>query len=172
MQLTSWTRRNIAATPVRPAGTEQPRVDSAWSDACCTLWRLSVSRDAGDGGFSLSRRSGGFDKGRWPVRWSSDRAGFWPARISSIWAIARVPLSNPLRLRAEEELRPLRSLRFRASRPALAPPLRERQRELRRARRVGGASGPAGRLETVQKVCTDPFRHRSGTVSGGLSDPG
>ena len=33
-----------------------------------------------------------------------------------------------------------------------APPLRERQPELRRARRVGGASGPAGRLETVQKV--------------------
>ena len=36
---------------------------------------------------------------------------------------------------------------FRASRPALAPP----QRERRRARRVGGASGPAGRLEDVQK---------------------
>ena len=35
---------------------------------------------------------------------------------------------------------------FRASRPALAPPERERQRELRRARHVGGASGPAGRL--------------------------
>ena len=30
-----------------------------------------------------------------------------------------------------------------------APLQRERQRELRRARRVGGASGPAGRLETV-----------------------
>jgi hypothetical protein len=39
-----------------------------------------------------------------------------------------------------------------------APPLRERQRELRRARRVGGASGPAGRLETVQIICTDEER--------------
>jgi hypothetical protein len=29
------------------------------------------------------------------------------------------------------------------------------QRERRRARRGGGAGGPAGRLETVQKVCTD-----------------
>jgi hypothetical protein len=34
----------------------------------------------------------------------------------------------------------------------LAPPERERQRERRRARRGGGASGPAGRLETVQKA--------------------
>jgi hypothetical protein len=43
---------------------------------------------------------------------------------------------------------------FRASRPALARPERERQRERRRGRRGGGASGPAGRLETVQKVLT------------------
>src|SRR6516164_5063317 len=28
---------------------------------------------------------------------SGDRAGFWPARISPIWAIARVPLSTPPR---------------------------------------------------------------------------
>jgi hypothetical protein len=32
----------------------------------------------------------------------------------------------------------------------------ERQRERRRARRGGGAGGPAGRLETVQKVLTRP----------------
>jgi hypothetical protein len=41
---------------------------------------------------------------------------------------------------------------FHASRPALARPERERERERRRARRGGGASGPAGRLEDVQKV--------------------
>jgi hypothetical protein len=45
------------------------------------------------GGLTSSRRSGGFDKGRWPVRWLGDRAGFWPAPVSPIWAIARVPLS-------------------------------------------------------------------------------
>ena len=53
------------------------------------------------------------------------------------------------------EPRPASELRFFA--PAdrrQAPPLRERQRELRRARRVGGACGPAGRLETVQKAHT------------------
>ena len=44
-----------------------------------------------------AERSDGFDKGRWPVRCLSDRAGFWPARVSPIWAIARVPLSNPPR---------------------------------------------------------------------------
>jgi hypothetical protein len=42
---------------------------------------------------------------------------------------------------------------------------RERQRERRRARRDGGASGPAGRLETVQKVLT-------GQAPGALSCPG
>jgi hypothetical protein len=44
---------------------------------------------------------------------------------------------------------------FRASRPALVRPERERQRERRPGRRGGGASGPAGRLEIVQKVLTD-----------------
>jgi hypothetical protein len=52
---------------------------------------------------------------------------------------------------------------FRASRPALAPPKRELWRERRRAHRGGGASGPAGRLETVQKVLTD---RASGQASG------
>jgi hypothetical protein len=37
----------------------------------------------------------GFDKGRWPVRLLTNRAGFSPAPVSPIWAIARVPLSNP-----------------------------------------------------------------------------
>ena len=44
----------------------------------------------------------------------------------------------------------------------LAPPLRERQRELRRARRVGGVCGPAGRLvsRTVAPVgAARPNRH-------------
>jgi hypothetical protein len=43
------------------------------------------------------RRSGGFDKGRRPVR-LADRAGFWPARMSPMRAAARVPLPNPSRL--------------------------------------------------------------------------
>ncbi len=50
---------------------------------------------------------------------------------------------------------------IRASRPALARPERERQRERRPGRRGGGASGPAGRLETVQKVLTRRSRSRS-----------
>ena len=49
---------------------------------------------------------------------------------------------------------------FRASRPALVRPERERQRERRPGRRGGGASGPAGRLETVQKVLTRGFQGR------------
>ena len=36
----------------------------------------------------------GFDKGRWPVRFPANRAGFSPAPVSPIWAIARVSLSN------------------------------------------------------------------------------
>jgi hypothetical protein len=44
-----------------------------------------------------TRRSGGFDKGRLPVRLPGDRAAFWHARVSPIWAAARVPLSNPPR---------------------------------------------------------------------------
>jgi len=39
----------------------------------------------------------GFDKGRWPVRCLANRAGFWPAPGSPMWAIARVPLSIPTR---------------------------------------------------------------------------
>jgi hypothetical protein len=42
-------------------------------------------------------RSGGFDKGRRPVRLLADRAGFWPARNGPMRAAARVPLSNPPR---------------------------------------------------------------------------
>ena len=37
------------------------------------------------------------DKGRRPVRLFADRAGFSPARMSPMWAAARVPLSNLLR---------------------------------------------------------------------------
>jgi hypothetical protein len=97
----------------------------------------------------------GFDKGRWPVRFLANRAGFSPAPVSPIWAIARVPLSN--RDTAAETF-PVgsgpRVSALRASRPALPRPERERQRERRPGRRGGGASGPAGRLETVQKVFT------------------
>jgi hypothetical protein len=57
-----------------------------------------------DGGSYINRRSGGFDKGRLPVRLPGDRAAFWRARFSPIWAAARVPLSNPPRL--GEMLRP------------------------------------------------------------------
>ena len=53
---------------------------------------------------ALCRRSGGFDKGRWPVRYLGDRAGFWPAPVCPIWAIARVPLSNPPRPRGPDPL--------------------------------------------------------------------
>ena len=50
---------------------------------------------------------------------------------------------------------------FRASRPALAPPWRERERERerRRARRGGGASGPAGRLDVHPRVAMQILRH-------------
>jgi hypothetical protein len=67
----------------------------------------------------------GFDKGRWPVRLSANRAGFSPAPVSPIWAIARVPLSNP---DTSQKLTRLiaapRYFAFRASRPALARPER------------------------------------------------
>jgi hypothetical protein len=43
--------------------------------------------------------SGGFDKGRRPVRLLADRAGFLPARKDPMRAAVRVPLSNPPRLR-------------------------------------------------------------------------
>ena len=65
-------------------------------------------------------------------------------------AIARVPLPNPPRPRNSLLLAEHRGLCSRASRPALAPPQRERQRERTRARRGGGASGPAGRLDVIQ----------------------
>jgi V8-like Glu-specific endopeptidase len=80
----------------------------------------------GDGGLPFGRRSGGFYKGRWPVSWLGDRAGFGPARMSPMWAIARVPLSNPPR-----------PWNF---------PVDTAPRSI--------ASSPGGRLETVQKVLT------------------
>lgn len=92
----------------------------------------------------------GFDKGRWPVRLSANRAGYLPAPVMPDGAIARVPLSNPgaalklSRLSAAPD-----PFAFRASRPALVRPEREPWRERRPGRRGGGASGPAGRLETV-----------------------
>ena len=74
-------------------------------------------------------------------------------------AAARVPLSNPpWPWSPGVEPRPALIFYCRASRAAFAPPLREPQREQWRARRVGGASGPAGRLEDVQKVLTSAPR--------------
>jgi hypothetical protein len=95
----------------------------------------------------------GFDKGRWPVRLLADRAGFCLPPFSPMRAIARVPLSNRDAALGLSRLIAA-PFAFRASRPALARPQRERQRERRPGRRGGGASGPAGRLETVQKVLT------------------
>ena len=69
-------------------------------------------------------RSGGFDKGRRPVRLPADRAGFWPARMSPMRAAARVPLSNPPRPWRLPGLPRPRTRAFRASRPALARPER------------------------------------------------
>ena len=51
------------------------------------------SRVSSTGGRRLASRwrSGGFDKGRRPVRLLADRAGFWPARKSPMRVAARVP---------------------------------------------------------------------------------
>ena len=81
-------------------------------------------------------------------------SGWFPARlVSPMWAIARVPLSNPVAaLELSKLIAAPRSVAFRASRPALARPSRERQRERRPGRRGGGASGPAGRLENRTEI--------------------
>ena len=97
----------------------------------------------------------GFDKGRWPVRLSANRAGFSPAPISPIWAIARVPLSNP---DAAQELTRLiaapRYFAFRASRPALARPEWSVSESDGLGAEAAARAAPRGRLETVQKVLT------------------
>ena len=89
---------------------------------------------------------------------SANRAGFWPARFSPMRAAARVPLSNPPRLRDFLGLRPQRNAPRSSRQPTgvRAGPERER----RPGRRVGGASGPPGRLEVVQEVLLDPSHHR------------
>jgi hypothetical protein len=69
----------------------------AWGGLILSTVAVLSVNGTGDGGLALARRSGGFDKGRWPVSWPGDRAGFWPARMSPMWAVARVPLSNPPR---------------------------------------------------------------------------
>jgi hypothetical protein len=78
----------------------------------------------GDGGLALDKRSGGFDKGRWPVCCLSDRAGFWPARISPIWAIA----GFPCQIRREPGPQPRLRVQF------LGPGLVERLPGFRRGR--------------------------------------
>ena len=47
------------------------------------IWRGAVP-------VPLGSQSGGFDKGRWPVSWPGDRAGFWPARISLRYSALKV----------------------------------------------------------------------------------
>jgi hypothetical protein len=74
-------------------------------------------------------------------------------------AAARGPVSNPPRLRAFPGFqRPRIRLTFAPADRRHAPPERERQRELRRARRDGGASGLTGRLEDVLRVFTPTKR--------------
>ena len=100
-------------------------------------------------------RNGGFDKGR---------------RLVRLPAIG-LPLGMPASARCESprgfpcQIRRgpgrwsriaarVRTSAFRASRPALGPSGVKLQRRAGRGRRVGGACGPAGRLEDVQKALT------------------
>src|SRR5215472_14980131 len=82
-----------------------------------------------------------------------DRAGFWPARVSPIWAVARVPLSNPPRPWSFSADRGPQG--FRLSRqptgvgPAAAGALAGA--EAMAAEAAARAARP-GRLEDVQKV--------------------
>jgi hypothetical protein len=52
---------------------------------CLVPTAISTSRSDSDVAAPCGR-SGGFDKGRWPVRLLADRAGLWPARMSPMWA--------------------------------------------------------------------------------------
>jgi len=93
---------------------------------------------------------GGFDKGRWPVSWPGDRAGFWPARISPMWAIARVPLSNPPRPR--EAFASIAALCF------------SRQPTGAWRRRCGSASGSCGEravlaARAARRAALKPYRN-------------
>ena len=96
--------------PASPRSSVTPAVGLAR-----VIWRGAVPAPLGS-------RSGGFDKGRWPVRLLADRAGFSPAPVSPMWAIARFPCQ----IRRGPELFVTIAARshppFRASRPALAPP--------------------------------------------------
>jgi hypothetical protein len=75
-------------------------------------------------------------------------------RVSPIWAIARVPLSNPAAaLELFGRLRP-EVFAFRASRPALAPPERERQRSGGECAVAAARAAQRAALKTVQKVLT------------------
>jgi hypothetical protein len=108
------------------------------------------------------RRSGGFDKGRRAVRLLADRAGFSPARKSPMRAAARVPLSNPPRSRwpsGGSAAAPADKC-LRASRPALRPAGRERQREPGWAGRGGRRERPRGAaLNLYRKFSQSPIRH-------------
>ena len=72
-----------------------------------------------------------------------------------MWAIARVPLSNPdAALEISRLIAAPRAAAFRASRPASARPPPSASGSGGQGAVFGGASGPAGRLETVQKLLT------------------
>jgi hypothetical protein len=106
----------------------------------------------------------GFDKGRWPVRLLADRAGFWPAPVSPMWAIARVPLSNPAAaLELSKVDRGPKFSAFRASRPALARPPPSASGSGGLGVASAARAAPWAALKTVQKVLTP----RGGKADGG-----
>ena len=104
------------------------------------------------------RQNGAADltRGRWPVRCLGDRAGFWPAPVSPIWAIARVPLSNPPR--------PLEPLGGGGPKVLLSFAPADRRWRRRSGsggvRAVSAARAVRRALEAVQKVVTDQDRVR------------
>jgi hypothetical protein len=120
-----------------------------------------VSAGTGDDGLALDRQSGGFDKGRRLVRLPAVGGWLWPARMSPMGAVARVPLSNPPRPSGDIHA---------VQRPGVPSPFAPADR--RRAGRSGSVSGSGGlaatpndaalaaraalwgRLENVLKVLT------------------
>ena len=104
---------------------------------------------------ALTPRYGGFDKGRRLIRLPA--IGLPPDMPAS--ARYEPPRGFPCQIRRgpgrwSRIAARVRTSAFRASRPALGPSGVKLQRRAGRGRRVGGACGPAGRLEDVQKALT------------------
>jgi hypothetical protein len=76
--LSCWARRRMASLIPR---AQQRRTQ--WSGL-----PRKHGPDRGDGAADLTRAMA--------LTLSGGRAGFWPAPFSRMWAIAKVPLSNPL----------------------------------------------------------------------------